>query len=334
MCKTIRHFLFLILAFPMVVSSASSDDLPQAEESPTRLIIRMDDPGFCHATNMAVKKIIDEDGAFSSISVIVTTPWIDELAEMLRQHPDVCVGVHLVLNSEWNEFRWGPVLPASEVPSLVNADGKFFGSRSELMAHEPKAEEMAREIRAQIELALKKGLNISYVDYHMGAALSAQEFQAELEKAALDYHLGISRYYGEDDVSNVYRVDPENKLEEGIKILNNLNPEALNLFVAHPGMDTPEMAAMTDINVFGLKEMSKHRQAVTDMLCHPDFKAALERNNIQIIDYNDLRAEGLHKMRRPRVSPPLAELIEKGKLKDREQQIEDPYGAPDTKKKP
>jgi hypothetical protein len=74
--------------------------------------------------------------------------------------------------------------------------------------------------------------------------------------------------------------------------------------------------------------MSRHRQAVTDMLCHPEFKAALERNHVQLVDYDDLRAAGLHLMQRPRVAPPLAELVEQAKLQVRPQAIEDPYAAP------
>ena len=38
----------------VIVPSASTDG------DPIRLIIRMDDPGFCHATNLAMKQILDE----------------------------------------------------------------------------------------------------------------------------------------------------------------------------------------------------------------------------------------------------------------------------------
>jgi predicted glycoside hydrolase/deacetylase ChbG (UPF0249 family) len=314
-----RFFTFALMFMFCSVGVSGEDVLKKKDENQkTKLIIRMDDVGFCHATNVALQKILDEGGVFSSVSCIVNTPWIDEAAEIFRKHPEICVGVHLVLNSEWREFRWGPVLPYNEVPSLVNADGKFFGSRGELFAHEPSVEEMGREIRAQIDLALRKGLNVSYCDYHMGAALSTKEFQEELEKVALEYHIGISRYFEEDDTESVYRFDPPDKLKEGIRILDDLDSSKLNLFVIHPGMKLPEMTAMTDLNVFGPKNMAGHRQAETEMICAPEFKEAIKRNNIEIIDYNDLKAKGLHLMRRPNIKPTLEETIRKAKIKLRE----------------
>jgi predicted glycoside hydrolase/deacetylase ChbG (UPF0249 family) len=269
-----------------------------AEQGKMRLIIRLDDVGFCHATNMALIRILDE-GVATAVSVIVNTPWVDEAAEILRDHPEISVGVHTALNSEWREFRWGPVLAFTEVPSLVDAFGKFYGSRRDLMAHKPKVEEVAKELRAQIELGLRKGLRVSYCDYHMGASVSTLEFQEALEKLALEYNIGISRYFGEMDTPNVYKALPEKKLETGIKIINDLTTPGLHMLVVHPGLNTPEMAAMTDLNVFGLKNMAQHRQAVTDMLCHPRFREAIEKKGIELIDYDELKAEGLHLMKRP-----------------------------------
>jgi len=277
-----------------------------------QLIIRLDDAGFCHGANMALEKILNQ-GVCSSVSVIVNTPWLDEAVEILRSHPEVSVGVHLVLNSEWREFRWGPVMPYSEVPSLVDAFGKFFGSRRELMAHEPKPEEAEKELRAQIELALRKGLNISYCDYHMGAALNCLEFQQAVEKLALEYGIGISRYFGEQDTESVYSIPPEQKLEQGLKIIEGLKPER-PLMVFHPGSNTPEMAVMTDLNSFGLKNMAGHRQAETDMLCHPKFREALRNKGIELMNYKQLKEEGLHKMKRPFTAKPWEEVVKEAQM--------------------
>lgn len=268
-----------------------------------RLIVRLDDMGFCHAANMAFKRILEE-GVCTSVSLMVTTPWLDEAVAILREHPEVSVGVHLTLNAEWREYRWGPVSPYSEVPSLVDKDGKFFGTRREFMANEPKVAEVERELRAQIELALRKGLKISYVDYHMGTAMSTREFQEVVEKLAREYQLGISQYFGETYGPNVYRFPPEQKLAEAVKIIESMSESKLHLFVAHPGMNTPEMAAMTDLNATGVKPMAAHRQAVTDLLCSPAFRAAIERQGLKLVNYGDLKAEGLNRMKRPWLADP------------------------------
>lgn len=273
-----------------------------AAEQP-RLILRLDDIGFCHGVNMAAKRILEE-GVCSSISVIVNTPWLDEAVEILKQHPEVSVGVHLTVNAEWNEYRWGPVLPYSEVPSLVDEFGKFFPSRDAFFANNPKPEEVEKELRAQIRLALRKGLPISYVDYHMGTIMSTPELQQVVERLAREFKLGISQYFGEIYAPNVYRVPPEKKLAEAIAILEQLNEPKLYLFALHVGTNTPEMAVLTDRNPVGLTAMAAHRQAEADLLCSPEFRAALARLHIRLTNYNELRAAGLEHMQRPWLADP------------------------------
>lgn len=284
------------LADPAAMPPTDATDAP-------RLIIRMDDVGFCHAANQAAKRVLEE-GVCTSISVIVNTPWLDEAVEILRRHPEVSVGVHLTLNAEWREYRWGPVLPYSEVPSLVDEYGRFFPSRAVFFAHKPKTEEVEKELRAQIKLALDKGLPVSYVDYHMGTAMSTPEFQQVVERLAAEFKLGVSRYFGEIDAPSVYRAAPQEKLAEGIRIMEGLKEPKLYLFVIHPGLNTPEMAAMTDLNPGGLENMAAHRQGETDMLCSPAFKTAIEKSGMKLIGYNELRAMGLDRMSRPWVAEP------------------------------
>ncbi|HEQ60667.1 MAG TPA: ChbG/HpnK family deacetylase, partial [Firmicutes bacterium] len=57
-----------------------------------RLIIRLDDIGFCHAANLAFEKIANE-GCVTAVSLMVTTGWLDEAVDMLKAHPEVSVGV-------------------------------------------------------------------------------------------------------------------------------------------------------------------------------------------------------------------------------------------------
>jgi hypothetical protein len=257
---------------------------------------------------MAFKKIA-EQGMVSAASVMVNTPWLDEAVEILKQHPEISVGVHLALNSEWKEYKWGPVTPYDRVPSLVDPYGKFYPSRKELFSHRPKIKEVAKELRAQIELARRKGLKISYIDNHMGAAISTLEFQQEMERIAKDYHIGISRYFGEREVPNVYAIAPEEKLSQALKNLETVANGGLYLLVCHVGTDDAEMQAMTDLNTSGLKNMSKHRQAEADVLCNPSYKAALQAKGIQLVGYGAVLKQ--EKMRRPFVSDKYADVIKK-----------------------
>jgi hypothetical protein len=296
-----------LLSLGVAVVSANADPQVGAgtadPDRQPRLIIRIDDIGFCHGANVAAKRILDE-GVCTAVSVIVNTPWLDEAVELLRQHPEVSVGVHLTLNAEWREYRWGPVLPYNEVPSLVDEFGRFFPTRDSFFANQPKTEEVERELRAQIELALRKGLDVAYVDYHMGTAMSTPELQRVVEKLAAEFGIGISQYFGEEYAPNVYRYEPARKLAEGVRIIGALAEPKLYLFVVHPGTNTPEMAALTDLNANGLAGMAAHRQAETDLLCSPQFKAVISERGIALTNYKELRARGLEHMSQPWVADP------------------------------
>lgn len=284
-------------------SEASSASPVAADAKAIRLVVRGDDMGFCHAANMAFKRILEE-GTITAISVMVTTPWLDEAVEILKDHPEVSVGLHTCLNSEWKEFRWGPVAGAHRVPSLVDEWGKFFGSRRAMMLNKPKVEEVAAELRAQFELARRKGLKLDYCDHHMGAAVNTREFQREFEAIAREYGVGVSRYFGETVLAGIYSTPPEDKLDKICRELDGLTTPGLYLLVTHPGTDTPELAALTDLNVGGLPNMARHRQAETNMLCHPRFRETLQRNSIQRIGYRQLyRETGWDAMRRPFEAP-------------------------------
>lgn len=265
-----------------------------------KLLIRCDDIGMCHSVNMACKRLIDAGIKFSA-SVMFVCPWYLEAVEILKNQPNVSIGVHLTLNSEWKNYRWGPAAGAKSVPSLVDSSGFFFPTRAEFYANNPKLEEIELELRAQIERALKTGLKIDYVDYHMGTAVSKPEYRAIVEKLAKEYNLGISRYFGEIDIKNVYSTEIEKKSETLTEnILSFDFNEHVGLLVCHIGLDTEELASMTDLNPSGLKNMSKHREAELKSLTNYRFQKTLEDNKIVLINYKELIDEvGLTNMKRP-----------------------------------
>jgi len=132
-------------------------------------IVHVDDIGFCHAAN---------EGAFEALargpatcgSLMVPCPGFREAAERARADPELDLGVHLTLNCEYPHYRWGPVLGSGGVASLVDADGAFPQTVSEVVAR-AKPEEVERELRAQVERALENGVDVTHLDAHMGAVL-------------------------------------------------------------------------------------------------------------------------------------------------------------------
>jgi len=263
-----------------------------------RLVIRADDFGFSHASNMALEKILNE-GTLTAASVIVNTGWLDETVEILKKHPEVSVGVHVCLNSEWVPYKWGPVLPAKEVPSLVDEWGHFFGTRKDFLAHNPNPDEVEKEIRAQVDLAIRKGLKISYMDHHMGMAVTTPEMRERFVKVAKEKGLGISRWFGEMNGPVVYSIEPEKKLDFLVSGLEKLTQPGLYLIVCHTAMKSPEIEILRDLNANGPKNMADYRQAECDMLCSPRLKQVIQEKGIELVGYDTLREKFLAKMQQP-----------------------------------
>lgn len=283
--------LIITILFSSISFAQKDDKIP--------VLIRCDDIGMCHAVNVAAKEVL-ETGIPVSMSVMVPCPWFAEAAELLKKYPNVSIGIHLTLNSEWKQYRWGPVSGSQTVPTLVDSLGSFFPSRSALFGNNPKLSEIETELRAQIEKALHAGLTIDYLDYHMGAAVQTLETRMIVEKLAAEYKLGISRYYDEVGIEGWYFAAPANKTDSMMLKLRTLLPGSTKLFVIHVGLDTPEMNAMEDANPWGPKDMSKHRNAEFNALLSPQFQQLLRDQKYRLINYRMMNKEkGLGAMKRP-----------------------------------
>jgi len=261
-------------------------------------LVRCDDIGMCHSVNMALKKVIDTNLPIS-VSVMFACPWYQEAVDMLRSHPEVSVGVHLTLNAEWKNYRWGPVTGNIAAPSLVDSSGYFFPSRAKLFANDPVFTEIEQELRAQIGRALHSGVRIDYLDYHMSAAVETEELKQLVERLAAEHGLGIARYFGEIYSNKTYHAPLGNKIDSLVAVIDNIGT-GINLQVVHIGLDTDEMRAMKDLNPFGPEDMSVQRQAELESILSPEFREALLRNNVTSVTYRDIiNLTGLENMHRP-----------------------------------
>jgi len=271
--------------------------------SSTQLAIRCDDVGMCHAVNAGVRKVIATGIPFSA-SVMIACPWYLEAAEILRENPQVSVGIHLTLNSEWQHYKWGPVLGASKVPTLVDASGHFHTTEADFAAANVNLGEVRLELAAQIERALAAGLSVDYLDYHMLTAVSTPELRSVVEDLARHYGLGLSQYFGESSAS-IWDVAPENKLRGLLRVVERAKPGRLNLVVMHLGLDAPEMSALIDLNnPRDPFRVAQHRAAELEALTSPAFRRAIAERKIELVNYRDvIRRQGLKAMVRPAGAP-------------------------------
>lgn len=289
-----------LIASPILALGQADVSTRPANQERTYLIIRSDDAGMSHSVNMALEKLI-ETGLPLSVSVMFPTPWYQETVEILKRHPNVAVGVHLTLNSEWKNYRWGPVAGRGTVPTLVDSDGYFFPSSDALYRNNPNLREVETELRAQINRALRSGLKIDYVDYHMGTVVGKPEFREIAERLAREFGLGMAEYFGEVSHDPQYRATPSKKVDSLVAMINRLKPP-FNLVVTHVGIDGPELGALLDMNTGSpLADMSRNRQGELDALMSPRFSEAIKARNVELLTYRQLIAmQGLKSMQRPR----------------------------------
>ena len=154
------------------------------------LIIHHDDLGGSHGANMAFVELWDQ-GLATSGSVMVPCPWFPEIAAIARQRPELDLGVHLTLTSEFAPFRWRPLTGVQD-NGLCDADGFFWARVADARRADPAA--VAAELRAQIETALAAGIDVTHLDSHMGTVWQP-EFLEIFVSLGKEYRLplGITR---------------------------------------------------------------------------------------------------------------------------------------------
>ena len=89
------------------------------------LIINADDFGMCHAVNEAIIRAL-QHGIVQSTTLMVPCAWAIHAMRFLAENPQIAFGVHLTAISDGDDYRWGPLSPRAEVPSLVDEAGYFY----------------------------------------------------------------------------------------------------------------------------------------------------------------------------------------------------------------
>jgi hypothetical protein len=241
-----------------------------------------------HSVNLGLAQLAETKMPLSA-SVMFACPWYQEAVEILKRNPQISVGVHLVLNSEWKYYRWGPVLGKDAVPSLVDSVGYFLPSTEAFLASHYKLDEVERELTAQVERAERSGLKIDYVDYHMGTAVSTPELRAVVERIAAKFGVGISRYFGESSWTT-FAVPIAQKQAAFHAHLDSLVPDHVNLAVVHQAQATPEIRVLVDMNdpdqnsATGEPLMALHREAELEMLLN--FARSPDAKRVTLVNYS------------------------------------------------
>jgi predicted glycoside hydrolase/deacetylase ChbG (UPF0249 family) len=236
------------------------------------VIIHTDDIGMCHASVQAFKDLWAV-GTITSGAVMVPCPWFPATAQMYVENPEMDMGVHATLNAEWTNYRWGPVSEAGAGSGLRDEAG-YFHQWHQAVYDNAKPEEVDAEVNAQIEKALKAGIDVTHVDSHMGTVMNPLFIQSYIQAASsrllpnmlprLDAKgiemMGVSESdmvsygpimdmlegIGVPTLNGILAMpldQPEGQMEIAKNLLGNL-PEGITHFILHPSVDTPELRAI------------------------------------------------------------------------------------------
>ncbi|MBB2205723.1 hopanoid biosynthesis-associated protein HpnK [Gluconacetobacter takamatsuzukensis] len=128
-----------------------------------RVIISADDFGMSEEANEAIE-IAHRDGLLSTASLMVAGPAAEDAIARARRLPGLHVGLHLVVIE-------GPaVLPPSEIPLLVNAEGQFPSNQLDLgvryFFRPDVRRQLAAEIEAQFAAFARTGLRLDHANAH------------------------------------------------------------------------------------------------------------------------------------------------------------------------
>ena len=210
------------------------------EDHDLYLVTRGDDAGFCHTANIALRDAV-VTGILRNVSVMVPAPAFDEAAQIFSSLDNVTLGLHVDLTAEWEHMRWGPVLPAEKVPSLVDNQGMFYQTCIELMNQGACLDQMKAEVQMQLTIARESGLNIQYVDEHMGVGV-VNGLGCWLNEFCVQEGLVCNRHlFQSGKLQNLpHQLDALNPVDEvidGLKIVQ----KATYLLVGHPAYLSEEM---------------------------------------------------------------------------------------------
>ena len=255
------------------------------------VILSCDDLGSCHAANVGVYDALRK-GVATCASLMVPAPWARHAALMYRGDD---IGVHLTLNAEHDNLRWGPITHA---PSLQSGDGGFPSSIEDLWDH-ADPDEVRRECRAQIERAVAWGIDVTHLTPHLTAITLRPEFFDIYIELAVDFRLPIRlpSPIDERDAGFPFR---QLAREEGVAFpdyfnhdwragsrervlgdLANLRPGITEIHV-QPAIDTAEVRALGDVSLGWIED---HNFVVND----PTLREAIEQSGAVMVGYRSVR---------------------------------------------
>lgn len=324
-----KKLSFLLFCCMAVFASAQTSETTYAEKlgfpkGAKVLILHVDDAGMSFDSNEGAIAAITK-GVANSCSVMMPCPWVPAFVAFLKANPLVDAGLHLTLNAEWKNYRWVPLAGKSNVPGLTDREGNLWKGVGDVVQH-ASADEVYKEIKAQLDRAVTMGMKPTHLDSHMGTLFASPEFLKQYIRLGIENHIPVMFPAGKaaliqaqqkfsDQQMNQFRQVGKNLWDAGLPVLDDLHNESYGWIIPDDvkNDDKKLQAYKTQKYIEGLKSLQSgvtmmimHCTATTevfkeisdsgpvrrgDMLAmiDPAFKAALQKEGIILTTWRELK---------------------------------------------
>ena len=302
----ITYIIGVILFETLSVSAQTTAEQLGYKPTDRLLIINNNDAGMCHSANLATIEGM-EKGLITTSTIMAPCPWVSEIAEYAKDHPEKDFGVHLTHTSEWKYYRWGSVAPKDQVMGLIDEQG-YLHRGIQAVYENATPEEALIEGRAQIQKLIEAGVPLTHIDSHMGTVqINLEYFKVYIQLAA-EFNLPMrmasyqtmerygagngkmrdelkakgfvfTDYYIYDEVSGG-EYGKANTKEFWTNMIKNLKPGITELFV-HATVLTDESRSITG-------SAQKRAEEYQCFVLDPDIRQLLKDEGIILIGYRPL----------------------------------------------
>ena len=271
------------------------------------LIINADDFGLNGGVVQSICELY-ESGLVSSTSCMTNKPAWPQAAAYLRRHPDFAAGVHLVFNDGY------PVLPARQVPALVDGNGQFISDQQIKRGFKPgTGRQLYAELKAQIERFFRDvGRLPDHLDNHCAVSyVRPDRFQTTLDLAQ-EYNLPIRAPFGDDLEGMAPLLAKQNNLPTWMirvqgrwyrRKVDRAGIPRTNAFIQNfssSGNQTPEylLGILEDLKDGWTSELLVHpgydgdwREKDLRALLDPRISQRLDEPDIQLVNFSNLSSQ-------------------------------------------
>lgn len=262
----------------------------KSQNAHSRLLVRVDDAGTSWASKMGCLRACTE-GIARSVEVMMPGAWITHAGDLFNAHPQIDIGIHLTLTSEWDAVKWRPLTHA---PSLVDETGAFLPALlpragqdvQDLKSADWSLQEVADELRAQVKYGTALFKQASHVSAHMirhfadfdprlAEVVTALCTEFGLKDDAFGH--GLPRFAGYPAMPR----DTQARVAAFKARISTLSA-GTHIFIDHPMVESPEGAAMGHA---GYLDVLQDRLTCLETLTDPGLKEHLSRSGVQVISY-------------------------------------------------